>query len=130
MKRFSSLFLILFSVLFLRNTAEGANADRTAHSFHANVAHHKIFHASPKASMENKKPVKGYTAILFRLGIEGKSIAITYKAHPRTLDIDNVLKDVTVNSSWLKHILLFSGSIVLQPEFISAFSFHAPPALA
>ncbi len=129
MKRSCSLFLILFSLLFLRNIADAAHADKLLQSLHANVTHHKDIHALPKASMENKKPVKGYTAILFRLGIEGKSIGIPYKAHLGTLLTGEHLNNNTINTAWLKHVLSFSGSIVMQQEFRSTFSSHAPPAL-
>lgn len=128
-KRFCTVFLVLFSVLFLRNVAEGATADKTLHSPHTTISHHKVAHTLPKASMEKKKPAKGYTAMLFRMGIEGKNIALFYQAHIDLLNTEEVVKDSSVNHAWLKHILFSSGFIVFPPEFLSAFSSHAPPAL-
>jgi hypothetical protein len=128
-KRYCTLFFLFFFVLFLRNTATCASADKASHPAHVNRHTSHAAHALPKTSVNPKKPAKGYTAILFRLGIEGKSIAFSDKVIENRTCLYKQFTGRTLNFTRLKYLFSFSDFLALPPEFISAFSSHAPPVL-
>lgn len=129
MKRYCNLFFLLFFFLFIRNTAKCTNGSPRLYNCHLNTTPHKS-HASPVSSMKEKKPHSGYTVLLFRAGLEGKSISFVYKAILQSVYIPGCIKVFDISSSpRLKFIISSSDCLVLSAEFLSAFSSHAPPGL-
>jgi hypothetical protein len=129
MKRYCNLFIFIFFFLFLSNTAKYTSAVSVSGVSQLSIIPNQS-NACSHTSMQEKKPHSEYVVILFRNGIEGKSVALSYKANVQSLDIGSSLTDVSlINPGKVKYILSFSDFLVLQPEFLSAFSFHAPPVL-
>lgn len=127
-KKYCNLFLLLFFLLFLGNTAKCANADKVSHALHIKTycpPHHTL----PKASMQKKKPARGYTTILFRLGIEGKGILIPLQTALYPSFACSISTEFVTNDSHAKYYLSFPDFLALSPQFLFSLSPHAPPVL-
>lgn len=129
MKRYCNLFFLLVPLLFASNTAKSAGSRISFDTCHLNISQ-DVSCASPGTSMNEKKPHAEYLVMFFRAGIEGKSILFSFKANIHSLHIGNRFNEnILTNAVRVKYILSFSGFFVLPPEFLCAFSSHAPPVL-
>ena len=128
-KRNCNLFFLLFSLLFLGNTAKGISFIEPY-----NYTNYSVERASGNSSLyaapQNNNTGSGYVVLLFKKGIEGKGKLLTHKSNVSCSTIDNRFKDIALsNSGWIKHILTLYKVLVFPQEFISSFSFRGPPVL-
>lgn len=129
MKRHCKLFFLALFSLFIGNIARCSNIDKAFHSDHKAISNNGL-QASPKPSMQGKKPVKTYTAILFRMGIEGKSIEFTGNSYGGSAILGELFNIDSLNTICLKELYYASDSIHISKAFLSALSCHAPPVVS
>jgi hypothetical protein len=125
-KRYCSIFFILFSLLYIGNKAKYVVPDKLTTLNNTSFLTNSI-HVSRGSSMQGKKPHNEYAVIIFRNGIEGKTFLFSY-----TVDVySSCLFDCTdiseTTSIGIKQALSFSHLIPLSPEFSSSLSFRGPP---
>jgi hypothetical protein len=122
MKKSFNIFFILVSLLFIRTKTS--------------VPHNKSFHLSIVSSeassvnMQQNSPAKKQSIILYRMGIEGKSILFSYMLLPFVRDILKYFNaSVLTNISRLKYSMSLCNSLRSTPHFLSSFSFRPPPSV-
>lgn len=126
-KRYSNSFFLLFSLLFLSLTAKCARSESVPDTNSLCIIQ-GCAHSTASSSMQEKSPHTEYTIILFRNGIEGKSILITHKATDCSLIIcADFPESAVINAGRLKHILSYAEFSLSPQEFLSSFSLRAPP---
>jgi len=128
-KRYCNFFLILSSLIFISHAAKCAGTCNGVIGCKLSISP-IASHTCLISSMNEKKPHNGYTVLLFRAGLEGKTFVFSFIADIHSLYLayrftDNAL----INLVRIKHILSHTDILALPREFLSAFTSHAPPVL-
>jgi hypothetical protein len=124
MKKYCNIFFLLFSLICLGNKAKCASA---ANPFNSYILHSSAF-ALHAASMDGNSPHKKQTLILFRNGIEEKNISYSSLfISPSSFILECAAVTSKINPVRIKYVLSFSHFLIIEPEFLSSFSFRAPP---
>ena len=122
MKRSFNIFLILVSLLFIHTKASAP---------HNKSVHLSIVTSNASAlNMKENSPAKKQSIILYRMGIEGKSMLFSYVLLPFVRDIFNHFDAGVLNNiSWLRYSVSLCNSLRSTPHFLSSFSFRPPPCV-
>jgi hypothetical protein len=124
-----SLFLLLFSILFLSNRAKGISFVDPAHSSYISVRDN-AFCSAIRPGMNENTPHNDYVVILFKKGIEGKSKFFSFKANVHSVNIKTCFTSYSLsNAGWINYILSVSKIHVLPQELIPSLSHRGPPIL-
>jgi len=128
-KRYCNLFFLLFSFFLYSGIANCRGVNTPVNGCTLSISP-DLCHTCPMTNMHEKMPHNGYTVLLFRAGLEGKTFLVSFIAANQFLYVGNRFTDIAlINLIRIKHILSHSDLLASPPEFLSAFTSHAPPVL-
>lgn len=127
MKRYSKIFFLILPLLFAAGVAKSIAIPPVSGSHYiCNRVHFSV--ACSASSMNGNKPTSTHQFLLFRNGVDQKSTIHSYAVYKSSSLLPVVITDAaSINPGRVKHILSFSHLHVQQQEFLSSYSYHAPP---
>lgn len=127
MVRYFKIIFFLITLLGLSSTAKcAAIGNNVSSQLLVNKPH--LSHACSISSMKGNVPNQNHNLLLFRNGLDEKGFVLSQFVCNNAICISVILTDkFKVNTGLVKYVLTFSHYLTIPPEFLSSFSYHAPP---
>ena len=127
MARNFKIVFFLITLLGLSSTAKCTVVENNV-SLQLLVNKPHLSHACSISSMKGNVPNQNHNLLLFRNGLDEKGFVLSQVICNTAICIDVILTDkFKVNTGLVKYVLALSHYLTIPPEFLSSFSYHAPP---